>query len=93
MQLPQFEWLAKVPYQLFPGFLLVLSGILLMWQQYRADWWLIRTLVRIICSPFLKVVFRDFYLADQLTSISIVLYDLEFTLCFFFSDAWTGGSK
>lgn len=36
-----------------------------------------------------QVEFRDFFLADQLASIVIVLYDLEYTLCFFFSDAWS----
>lgn len=29
-------------------------------------------------------------MADQLTSLAIVLYDLEFTFCYYLSDLWTG---
>lgn len=50
------------------------------------------TIGNIIVAPFKKVQFRDFFLADQLVSISIVLYDFEFALCFLLSDAWTGNT-
>jgi hypothetical protein len=43
-----------------------------------------------ILSPFRPVVFRDFFLADQINSLVIVLYDFEFVICFFSYDAWAG---
>ncbi len=54
--------------------------------------WLLKQLGRIVCAPFFPVRFTDFFLADQLTSLVIALYDLEFSLCFVFSDVWTGGN-
>ena len=41
--------------------------------------------------PFKGVKFPHFFLADQLTSLTVLLYDLEFALCFFVSNAWVGG--
>jgi len=51
--------------------------------------WILRTTWRIICAPFYDVKFADFWLADQLVSLSQVLKDFEFSSCFFlkkFSD-------
>ena len=31
---------------------------------------------------------RDFFLADQFVSLIILLYDIEFTICYFSVDAW-----
>jgi len=45
-------------------------------------------MVNIVTSPLRPVEFRDFFLADQLISIAIVLYDLEYTICFLSFDAW-----
>jgi len=41
-------------------------------------------------APFKRVAFRDFFMADQLCSLAIVLFDLEYTICFFLYDAWSG---
>lgn len=49
--------------------------------------WLLRTLGRVIAAPFVgPVQFRDFWLADQFTSMVILLSDVGFTACFFAVD-------
>lgn len=37
-------------------------------------------------APYYAVEFPDFWLADQMTSLSGVLLDVEYTLCFFAFD-------
>ena len=56
----------------------------------RSQYWMVKTIVRIVTAPWKTVVFRDFFIADQLCSLVIVLYDLQFVLCFFSYDAWEG---
>ena len=48
-------------------------------------WWLLRVLGRILAAPFFIVKFADFWLADQLTSMTIAILDLYNMLCYFAS--------
>ncbi|XP_021365536.1 xenotropic and polytropic retrovirus receptor 1-like [Mizuhopecten yessoensis] len=50
-------------------------------SNYRV--WLLTVLKRIFLAPFYKVGFADFWLADQLNSLSTVLLDFEFLICFY----------
>ncbi|KAF2075224.1 hypothetical protein CYY_003485 [Polysphondylium violaceum] len=52
--------------------------------------WLITTFGRIFSAPFLPVKFKDFFFGDQLTSLSIVLSDMEYVFCYFVKDLWSG---
>lgn len=36
-----------------------------------------------VTAPFHRVGFADFWLADQLNSLSVVLMDLEYMICFY----------
>ncbi|XP_062515065.1 solute carrier family 53 member 1-like isoform X2 [Corticium candelabrum] len=54
--------------------------------HWRSRLWLLRKLKRIIMAPYYAVEFPDFWLADQMTSLSGVLLDVEYTLCFFAFD-------
>uniref|UniRef100_A0A8D2H5H3 Solute carrier family 53 member 1 n=1 Tax=Urocitellus parryii TaxID=9999 RepID=A0A8D2H5H3_UROPR len=38
---------------------------------------------RVFTAPFHKVGFADFWLADQLNSLSVILMDLEYMICFY----------
>lgn len=38
---------------------------------------------RVFTAPFHRVEFADFWLADQLNSLAIVLMDLEYLVCFY----------
>lgn len=45
---------------------------------------------RVFTAPFHRVEFADFWLADQLNSLVIVLMDLEYLICFYsFELKWT----
>ncbi|EGC37239.1 hypothetical protein DICPUDRAFT_77112 [Dictyostelium purpureum] len=46
---------------------------------------LINSLILIIKSPFKSISFLSFWIADQITSLSIFLKDFNITLCFLFS--------
>jgi len=46
---------------------------------------------RIFTAPFHVVGFADFWLADQLNSLSCVLLDLEFLICYYAVEVdWLG---
>lgn len=38
---------------------------------------------RVFTAPFHKVGFADFWLADQLNSLAVILMDLEYMICFY----------
>jgi len=69
--------------------MLILSVVLILFQ-IKSNFWLFRTLLDILMAPFKTVEFRDFFVADQLVSLAIVIFDLEYTICFFLYDAWVG---
>uniref|UniRef100_A0A183JKC5 EXS domain-containing protein n=1 Tax=Schistosoma curassoni TaxID=6186 RepID=A0A183JKC5_9TREM len=47
---------------------------------------------RIIRAPFAKVSFADFWLADQLTSLSFIFPDIAYFICFYSSQIdWANG--
>ncbi|EGC31750.1 hypothetical protein DICPUDRAFT_49995 [Dictyostelium purpureum] len=85
---------SKLPI-LFP-FLLIVIILCIVFCPFNiifrpSRFWLIHTFGRIFSAPFLPVKFKDFFFGDQLTSLSIVLSDLEYVICFFVSDLWTRG--
>ena len=51
--------------------------------KYKARFWLIRYLFRIVTAPLFPVSFPDFWLADQLNSLSTMLLDMEFLFCYY----------
>ena len=46
------------------------------------------TLWRIIQSPFISVKFIDFFIADQLTSLFIIILNISYSLCSFITGEW-----
>ena len=44
--------------------------------------WLIKELARILVAPFCVVTFADFWIADQLNSLAVIMLDLEFFICY-----------
>ncbi|XP_075249221.1 solute carrier family 53 member 1-like [Convolutriloba macropyga] len=51
--------------------------------KYKARFWLIRYLFRIVTAPLFPVSFPDFWLADQLNSLQTMILDIEFLLCYY----------
>lgn len=39
---------------------------------------------RIFLAPFFHVTFPDFWIADQMNSLAIILLDLEYFFCYLF---------
>lgn len=54
----------------------------------KSKFWLVKYILQIIASPFTPVHFPHFFLADQLISITTVLHDLEYFICYLVNDAW-----
>jgi hypothetical protein len=52
----------------------------------RSRGWLLRTLGRILLAPFTPVEFRDFWLGDQLCSMTFLLGDFGYSVCYFSAD-------
>nr|XP_057917961.1 xenotropic and polytropic retrovirus receptor 1 homolog isoform X2 [Doryrhamphus excisus] len=50
---------------------------------YKSRFWLLKLLFRVMTAPFHRVGFADFWLADQLNSLGIVLLDMEYMICFY----------
>ncbi|XP_029308880.1 xenotropic and polytropic retrovirus receptor 1 homolog isoform X3 [Cottoperca gobio] len=50
---------------------------------YKSRFWLLKLLFRVMTAPFHRVGFADFWLADQLNSLGVVLMDLEYMICFY----------
>ena len=65
----------------FPIFLFVIAALGFIGQQYLECGWFIKVCWNIIRAPFVEVKFRDFYVADQLTTIAITLVDFELMTC------------
>lgn len=76
----------------FPGYVtpLVLFTTMLVFLllpfhifYFKSRLWLLKILFRIIRAPLARVRFPDFFLADQLNSLSFILPDFAYFLCFF----------
>ncbi|XP_014087474.2 solute carrier family 53 member 1 [Bactrocera oleae] len=51
--------------------------------HYKSRMWLLRYLGRIACAPFFKVVFADFWLADQFNSLVSLFVDYSHIICYY----------
>lgn len=61
--------------------LVLLNPIRIFYQESRL--WLLKTLSRISVAPFAHVKFADFWIANQLSSLELIFFDVEFFLCFY----------
>jgi len=52
----------------------------------QARFWLLKTFGRVICAPLYHVSFADFWLADQLTSLEMIFFDIQHMVCFYTYD-------
>uniref|UniRef100_A0A3Q3XIM8 Xenotropic and polytropic retrovirus receptor 1a n=1 Tax=Mola mola TaxID=94237 RepID=A0A3Q3XIM8_MOLML len=85
-----------LPMQINP---LILYGFMVLFLinpiktcYYKSRFWLLKLLFRVFTAPFHRVEFADFWLADQLNSLVMVLMDLEYLICFYiFELKWSNG--
>jgi hypothetical protein len=60
----------------------------------KSRFWFLRKLFRVFLSPFYPVQFTDFWLGDQLCSLELVFFDLEFFICFYINETnWNSSSS
>jgi hypothetical protein len=88
-----FEWLHYIPWYSHPLILAVITAIVFIVYEVRSEWWLARTVGRLFSAPWMKVLFRDFFLGDQFSSVVISLQDLEYTICYFAIDVWSDSGR
>jgi hypothetical protein len=62
---------------------------------HQARFWFLKTLGRVLCAPFYRVGFADFWLGDQLTSLELIFFDIEYFVCFYIYDVgwWSAYSS
>ncbi|XP_036610174.1 xenotropic and polytropic retrovirus receptor 1 [Trichosurus vulpecula] len=82
-----FAPISAIPIQVYP---LALYGFMVLFLinptktfYYKSRFWLLKLLFRVFTAPFHKVGFADFWLADQLNSLTVLLLDLEYMICFY----------
>ncbi|XP_032240042.2 xenotropic and polytropic retrovirus receptor 1 isoform X2 [Nematostella vectensis] len=85
-----FGHVVGIPYYL-PNLVLVSLLVVFMFNPFRccyfkARFWLLKVLYRIVTAPFHHVGFADFWLADQLNSLVVALLDFEYIICFYSYD-------
>lgn len=79
------DWL-NIPEYIGPLFIWVLTLIIfflplpIFYHQSRI--WLMKELGRVALAPFFPVTFPDFWIADQLNSLAIILLDVEYFICY-----------
>ncbi|XP_064415999.1 solute carrier family 53 member 1 isoform X2 [Latimeria chalumnae] len=78
---------SSIPMQVNP---IILYGLMVLFfinptksLYYKSRFWLLKLLFRVFTAPFHKVEFADFWLADQLNSLGMILMDLEYMICFY----------
>jgi len=76
-----FKGLAYIYPIINGGLIIVFWCLPVKWFYGKARFWLIHTLGRIAIAPFCAVKFKDFFIADQLTSLSNVLFEIQFVVC------------
>ncbi|XP_015789345.1 xenotropic and polytropic retrovirus receptor 1 [Tetranychus urticae] len=53
--------------------------------QRNARFWFLRIMGRCLAAPFCRVKFADFWLADQMNSMSPIFVDIQYFICFYIS--------
>ncbi|XP_051858995.1 xenotropic and polytropic retrovirus receptor 1-like [Drosophila albomicans] len=81
------EFEVDTPYY-FPVLCIILPFLMLVnptpIMNRRARMWILRMIGRILGAPFYKVVFPDFWMADQLTSLTVCMVDYYQLIRFYY---------
>jgi hypothetical protein len=89
IQVWYLQWIKQVPMIVHPLAVFGLFVIASILYQVKSKMWLVKIVAYIFGSPFTFIHFPHFFIADQLVSVVIVLYDIEYFLCYLINDAWT----
>ncbi|XP_049848262.1 uncharacterized protein LOC126313357 [Schistocerca gregaria] len=83
-----FQWLTGVSPDIFPSMSILLAVAVFLFYSIKSQFWLVCTLCRIFAAPFYPVLFKDFFLADQLISLAIIFVDLDMVFCYYLTSAF-----
>ncbi|KAJ8969436.1 hypothetical protein NQ317_008627 [Molorchus minor] len=60
--------------------------------RHEARFWAIKVMGKVLLAPFFYVSFADFWVADQLNSLITLFTDMQYFLCFYFTNpSWSVG--
>ena len=78
---------SEIPERILPLLLWIITAVVLLnpfkWLIRKGRYGVVKVTMRILLAPLYRVRFGDFWFADQLNSIVVILLDLEFMLCFY----------
>ena len=78
---------SEIPERILPLLLWIITAAVLLnpfkWLIRKGRYSVVKVTMRVLLAPFYHVRFGDFWFADQLNSIVVILLDLEFMLCFY----------
>ena len=78
---------SEIPERILPLLLWIITAAVLLnpfkWLIHKGRYGVVKVTMRILLAPLYRVRFGDFWFADQLNSIVVILLDLEFMLCFY----------
>lgn len=66
---------------IFMGLVLVILFLPARTANWAARRWFIQSFGRILASGFIRVEFRDFFLADEMNSLAYSIEQFEFAIC------------
>ena len=78
---------SEIPERILPLLLWIFTAIVLLnpfkWLICKGRYGVVKVMMKILLAPLFEVRFGDFWFADQLNSIVVILLDFEFMLCFY----------
>eukprot|EP01105_Mastigella_eilhardi_P018857 TRINITY_DN43_c0_g1_i4.p1 TRINITY_DN43_c0_g1~~TRINITY_DN43_c0_g1_i4.p1 ORF type:complete len:255 (+),score=54.22 TRINITY_DN43_c0_g1_i4:74-838(+) len=86
--LTPLDFLKLLDPHLYALIFFAVSLVFMLLYQLRSQFWLLKTLLQIVCTPFTESSFKVNFMTDQLNSLSIIFYDAEHTACYFLYDYW-----
>lgn len=86
--IPLLSGLKYIPLAALPLVVFLFVFIALIFMQAKQGWWGVLSLGRVLAAPFFPVTFQDFYTAEILLSSCILLFDFQFSLCYFIFDSF-----
>eukprot|EP01105_Mastigella_eilhardi_P018860 TRINITY_DN43_c0_g1_i7.p1 TRINITY_DN43_c0_g1~~TRINITY_DN43_c0_g1_i7.p1 ORF type:complete len:325 (+),score=70.19 TRINITY_DN43_c0_g1_i7:74-1048(+) len=91
--LTPLDFLKLLDPHLYALIFFAVSLVFMLLYQLRSQFWLLKTLLQIVCTPFTESSFKVNFMTDQLNSLSIIFYDAEHTACYFLYDYWAHDHK
>lgn len=87
-EIPLLSFLSAIPLAVLPLCVTLLFLLTLLYLQIRQGWWSALSFGRVLCAPFFPVTYQDFHTAEMLLSSCILLFDFQFSLCYFIMDSF-----